>query len=391
MKKSILSALVAMALVAILGVTASAFTGIDASVTVGGGVLFTLAISMLAPNVLNGVVGTIVYSPIVFSGSYYEEIFNEILYMNRTVEKNLVRFIDNVNTEIILTESNITAVTNPYVETPTISNSLGNMTIGDKTVRPYLYMIYKEFSPKDFMYSRFGKPNTGDTSFPKITDEMARLVIERFGKAESELMERRFWNASTAASQSTVAGLTAGAAQNEVGAAEKAYVAASPTDYINGVVTKLILTYSATNKRFKVAGTTITSSNIEAEYGKVYAALIPKLLQPNYASTVKIFVPYNHLQLIQIANNSATFRDLFTVSGEDYFYCGVKIEFVPLANNVMVAGVSQDLAWICDITDPSAKLEINKLQANSEAMFMKSPYTMETAFVQAQQFVLYVG
>lgn len=391
MKKSILSSLVAIALVAIMGVTASAFTGIDAGVTIGGGVLFTLAVSMIAPNILSGVVGTIVYSPIVFTGSYYEEIFNEILYFNKTVEKNLVRFIDNVNTEIVLTESNITAITNPYEETPTISNSLGNMTIGDKTIRPYLFMIYKQFSPKDFMYSRFGKPNSGDTSFPKITDEMARLVIERFGKAESELMERRFWNSSTTATQTAVGLLTPGVTQGEVSTAEKAYVAASPTDYVNGVVTKLILTYAATNKRFKVVGTTITSSNIAAEYAKVYAALLPKLLQPNYASTVKMFVPYNNLQMVQIANASATYRDVFTVTGEDYYYCGVKIEFVPLANNVIIGGIGQDLAWICDITDPGAKLEVGKLQANSEAMFMKSPYTMETAFVQAQQFVLYVG
>lgn len=390
MKKTILSALVAMFVTAILGVVVSDFTGIDPSKTVGFGVVGVFALSMFAPKFSNSLF-TITYSPIEFTGPAYEEIFNEILYMNGTIEKGLVRLIDNINTETILTESNITKIEQAYVETPVGTESSGNLTMTDKILKPYSYMMYQRFSPKDFVMSRFGKPNGGNTAFPKITDEFIRFVVERFGKSEAEKMEARFWNGATTATKAAIAALTAGTANNEVSTAEKAYVAAAPSTLIDGILTKLIGTYAATKARIKVAGTTITTANIAAEYAKVYAAMLPQLLQPNYADEVVMFVPHNNLQIINATNAAALYRDVFNVANGTYTYAGVKLEFVPLPNNAIIAGKKMDLVWGCDITAPDTFLKVDYIAADSEQMFIKGPYTQESAFVQAQQFVVYVG
>lgn len=390
MKKTILSALVAMFVTAILGVVVSDFTGIDPSKTVGFGVVGVFALSMFAPK-LSGSLFNVTYTPIEFTGTAYEEIFNEILFMNKTVEQGLVRFIDNINTETILTEANVTRTTQQYKPSPLTADAAGGLALADKILRPFQFMIYDEFTPNTVYLSRLGKPNGGNTNFPKVTDAYQRMVLERYGAAESALMESRFWNAATAATKTAVAALTAGVGQNAVGAAEKTYVAAAPTDFIDGVLTKLILTYSVTKRRFKVAGTTITSSNIATEYAKVYAEILPQLLQPMFSSDLKWYVPHSHLKLINTYNTNATYRDLFQVVNGSYFYNNVKLEFVPLPENAMIAGKSSDLVWGCDITDPKGSVNINFLANNSEDMFIKAPYTQESAYAQAQQFVVYVG
>jgi hypothetical protein len=391
MKKSILSLLVAFMVSAISGLAISHYTGADAKFTVGSMFALTIAASLFMPKQLSNVVKNVTYSPAEFTGSFYEEIFNEILYMNKTVERGLVRLIDNVNTETILTESNVSVSTQAYKASPLPADASGSLAFADKILRPYQFMRYDEFTPNTIMFSRMGKPNSGDTSFPKVTDEFQRQILARYGAAEAELMESRFWNAATTATKTAVAALTAGTGQNAVGTAEKTYVAAAPTDLIDGVLTKLILSYNVTKRRFKVAGTTITATNIADEYGKIYEAIIPKLLQPNYAGSVRIYAPHNHLQLINTYNTNATYRDLFQVSGGNYYYNGVQIEFVPLPNNAMIAGIGTDLVWGCDITDAKSSVKIDFLRANSDDMFVWMKYTQESSFVQAQQFVVYLG
>jgi hypothetical protein len=390
MKKSILSILATLLFAVVLGSFTASFTGSDPNAIVGLFVIGSMALSIAAPKLPQGIY-SLTYSPAQFTGTFYEEIFNEILYMNKTVEKGLVRLLDNVNTQMVLTETNVTRSTQAYKASPVSGDAAGTLAFADQILKPYQFMIYDEFTPNTVLLSRLGKPNGSNTAFPKVTDEYQRMVIARYGAAESELMESRFWNAATAATKVTVAALTAGTNQNEVGAAEKTYVAAAPTDFINGILTKLILTYSVTKRRIKVAGTTITASNIATEYAKVYAAILPKLLQPSYAGEVNMYVPHSHLQLINTYNISATYRDLFMTAGGKYSYSGVNIEFVPLPENAIIAGQANNLVWGSDILDPNGMVKMDFLSANSEDMFIKAPYTQESAFVQAQQFVVYLG
>jgi hypothetical protein len=391
MKKSILTLIIAALFSVVSGVALSYNFNVNAGVA--GGLIFIgiAALSLGKSTKSSKLAYSLTYSPILFTGSFYEEIFNEILYMNRTIESGLVRLIDNVNTETVITESNVTRSTQAYVPSPTNSNASGSLAYADKILRPYQFMIYDEFTPNTVILSRLGKPNSGSTTFPKVTDEYTRAILARYGAAEAQLMESRFWNAATSATKTAVAALTPGTGQNAVGAAEQTYVAAAPTDFIDGILTKFILTFSVTKRRIKVAGTTVTASNIATEYAKVYAAVLPQLLQPNNPNPVVMFVPHNHLQLINTFNISATYRDLFQVSGGKYFYSGIPIEFVPLPNNAIICGIANDIIWGCDVTSADAMVKMDFLSANSEDMFIKAPYTQESAFAQAQQFVVYVG
>jgi hypothetical protein len=392
MKKSIMSILVLLLSAVMFGSLTASFTDANpqqAQAIVGLFVIGAFALSFMPQT--PKLVYSLVYSPAQFTGEYYEEIFNEILYMNKTIEKGLVRLMDNVNTQMVLTESNVTRTTQAYKASPVTADAVGSLTLADKILKPYQFMIYDEFTPNDVLLTRLGKPNSGSTLFPKVTDEYQRLIIARYGAAEAELMESRFWNGATTATKTAVAALTAGTGQNAVGTAEKSYVAAAPTDFIDGVLTKLILTFSVTKRRIKVAGTAITASNIATEYGKVYAAILPKLLQPNYAGDVRIYSPLSHMQLINVYNLNATYRDLFSVIDGGYSYSGVPIEFVPLPENAIIAGKGSDLVWGCDIEMATGMVKMDFLSNNSEDMFIKAPYTMESSFVQAQQFVVYLG
>lgn len=390
MKKTILSILVTLLSAVVLGSVVAPFIGVDANVVIGVAFFSAFALSIAFPK-LSQTVNTLTYSPIQFLGPFYEEIMNEILYMNMTVDKGLVRFIDNINTETVLTESNITGAEQAYVETPAGSESSGTLTIADKITRPYKFMIYERFSPLAFSLTRFAKANGGNTQFPKVTDEFARFVLERFGKLESQKMEARFWNGATAATAAAAALLSPGTGQNAIGSAEQTYIAAAPVTLIDGILTKLIMSFSVTKRRIKVAGTPLTASNIATEVAKVYAAVLPQLLQPTYSQEITMFMPHNCKQLINAYNLAATYRDLFTVDNGEYYYGGVKIEFVPLPNNAIICGKKSDLIWACDITDATANLKIDFVANDSEQMFIKGPYTQESAFVQAQQFVVYVG
>jgi hypothetical protein len=390
MKKSILSILMALMVSVLSGVLFSTSIGADFSTVFGFTLLGSVAASLAFPMATNRAFN-VVYSPILFTGSFYEEIFNEILYMNRTIESGLVRLIDNVNTETVLTESNVSRTTQAYKPSPDTADAAGSLTFADKILRPFQFMIYDEFTPNTVIYSRLGKPNSGSTTFPKVTDEYQRQILARYGAAEAQLMESRFWNAATTATKAAAALLTPGVGQNAIGAAEQAYIAAAPSDLIDGILTKLINTFSVTKRRIKVAGTAISSSNIAAEYAKVYAAILPQLLQPNNPNPVVMFVPHGHMQLINTFNLNATYRDVFMVNGGQYFYSGIPIEFVPLPANAIVAGIANDLVWGCDITSAEGMVKIDFLSANSEDMFIKAPYTQESAFAQAQQFVVYVG
>jgi hypothetical protein len=390
MKKSILQSLATLLFAIVLGSILSSVFGINASVVIGFSVVLSVGLSLALPKFTTAAFG-MVYSPIQFTGDYYEEIFNEVLFMNSTIEKGLVRVIDNVNTEIVLTESTVTRTTQSYTPAPNSMFAQGNISLADKIMRPFQFMIYDEFAPNNVIYSRLGRQNVPPTSFPKITDEFQRLIIARYGAAESQLMESRFWNAATDAAVELATTATIGTDQDEMGVEEQSYIQAAPSDFIDGVLTKLILTYSGTKKRIKVKGITIDVGNIAEEYARVYAAILPQLLQPMMASEVKMFVPHSHLQLINTYNTAALYRDLFRVSNGEYFYNNVKIEFVPLPENAIIAGVGQDIIWGCDITAADASIKMDFLAANSENMFIKAPYTQQTAVIQSQQFVVYVG
>lgn len=113
-----------------------------------------------------------------------------------------------------------------------------------------------------------------------MSTEFERVVVGGlYAKKVSLAAENEFWNGVKAATKTAVAALTSGTANTSVGAAEKTAVAALTVSQIDGVLVKMIYNDSndtltaGVGTRIKVAGTTISSSNIKAEYDKIFAAI----------------------------------------------------------------------------------------------------------------------
>jgi hypothetical protein len=319
-------------------------------------------------------------------GKAYEPVITELLFENKTVADNLVSFEDDVKANTIFTEnSNIVAM---QAYTSGAPSSSGTLAVADTLITPTKLMFYQEFDPNALRSSRFNrdmKPGAWNVA----SSEFERSVLAAYGKEVSYDAELKFWSGLTAATQTAIAALTPGTGQTSVGAAEQAWAAAQTPALVDGVIGRMIYNGGALGTRVKVAGTAVTSSTIAAEYAKVYAAIPAVVLAQGEQPF--IYAPHSHKQLINIFNISATYRDLFSVQGDKYFYNGVEIKFVPLSENVMVAAKPSHLVWCTDLVSDLNYMEINKIANNRDDMFVKHVFTQFTHVVNQAFNVLYVG
>lgn len=231
-------------------------------------------------------------------------------------------------------------VVQDYAVTPTTGG--GNITFGDATIRPVKKHVYEEFNMQGMLNTRFsadmksGAANMESNEFLKAVLEYA---VPRVGKA----IETSYWNL---------------------------------------LVTKL----NAASDEIAVAGATLTAANVIDEMEKVYAAMPGQILEGTEA---KIYAPHAVKQMIKVANLNQTYRDIFTVVGDQISYLGVPVEFVPLAANTIVAGRSSDLILGTDLLSDFGAFEVNKVQANSDQMFLKATFSLDAAVCVTNQKVLY--
>jgi hypothetical protein len=326
----------------------------------------------------------IVYNKVDIRGVAAEPIIEEILFENQTIAKGLVTFETDVKAETIFTEASATA-------------TLQEFACGlDKG------MFYQEFCPDNLRFSRF-KRDMAAGAYNNTSSEFERILIGGvYAKQMSLALEQLYWSGVKATTQTAVAALTAGTGQTSVGAAEKTLIAsltpAASTLQIDGVVAKLIYNNSnaaqtaALGTRVKVAGTTLASTNVKAEFDKIYNAIPSEVL--NGAEQPIIYAPRNVKQMIVTANNVVTdFNRPFTVNeaNTEFRFNGLLIEFVPVPNNVVIVALKSHLFWVTDLASDNNTMKIDKIAENREDMFIKSVLVIG-AHVANQKFnVLYVG
>lgn len=330
--------------------------------------------------------GGITYNPIEFTGTYFEEIFMEVLHQNETVSQNKVRLITDIKAQTIITEMDIEVSIQEYTcGTPSNGGSIG---INDAILAPCKQMSYNEFCPDDLRFSRFSTQMRAG-AWEIMPEEWLRIVMETYGTKTSRLIEQNFWNG---ASLSTKAAVAAAPVSAYLTAEEKAYVAAAPTTLCDGITTYLIWNKGAEGTSIDVVGTTIDATNIWDEYKKVYAAIPNVLLQSSNIGDVRIFAPESHLQLIQIYNTNQLYRDKFSVDAQGNFYfLGVRIMFVPLAENTMTAGRFSDYILGTDLTSDFSYVKVDVVANNTDTRFIKQVFTSSAAVTVQTQKVNYVG
>lgn len=321
-------------------------------------------------------------------GKAYEPVIEELLFENDTVANNLVAFESDVKAETIFTENVNTAVMQAY--TCGVPAAAGTIGIVDTAVTPVKVMYYQEFCMDTLRFSRFkrsmkaGAWNTSSTEFEKT-------VLSSYGSLISHDAEVKFWAGITTATKAAIAALVPGVGNGSVGAAEQTWAAAQTASLMDGIVAKMIYNGGALGTRIKVAGTTITSANVAAEYAKLYAA-IPAVMFKQKEKPF-IYAPYSHIQLVNIFNVSATYRDLFSVSPDrqTYYYNGIEIKFVPISENTMIAALPSNFIWATDLLSDLNYMEINKIANNRDDWFVKNVFTLAAHVVNQRFNVLYLG
>lgn len=333
------------------------------------------------------------YTPVDIRGVAVEPVFAELLFMNNTVGKNLVNFQEGIKANTIITELANTVTMQAY--SSGAPSSSGANTLTDRSVTPVKFMYYHEFDPETLRPSRFGR-DMAASAWNIDSQPFTSLIMDTYSRSIALDAEAKFWNNALAATKTAVAALTPGTGQGSVGAAEQTLVASTTSGLFDGVITYMIYNNGALGTRVKVAGTTITSSNIATEYGKVYAAIPAKVLNGDAGEAPYIYAPYSHKQLINIYNVTATYRDLFSVTGlgtaaERYFYNGIEIQFVPVPENVVVCALPTHIMWLTDLQSDMNELRIDKIANNREDYFVKAIMTEYAHVIRQSMNVLYVG
>jgi hypothetical protein len=79
------------------------------------------------------------------------------------------------------------------------------------------------------------------------------------------------------------------------------------------------------------------------------------------------------------------------IAADKYFYNGIEIQFVPLAENVIVCALPENLLWCTDLLSDLNELKIDKIANNREDMFIKAIMTLGAHVIRQSVNVLYVG
>jgi hypothetical protein len=330
------------------------------------------------------------YSQLVsINGIAADPIISEIIFENKTISEGLVAFETGIKAGTIFTENSNAVVMQAWQVNPSASGTIG---INDVLITPVKVEYLDAFTPNDLRTSRFNR-DMKPGAWNDVSDEFAKMILNGVAKSISADAETKFWNGATSATKTAVAALTAGALNTQVSTQEKALVAAMPTNLLDSVITRAIYNNAAVGGRIKVVGTAaITASTIVAQYQLLYTSIVAETLS---ASEEKAFIyaPRSHKQLINIANVNLTYRDVFSVDmvADKYYYLGVEIKFVPIAENVMLVAVPSSIKWCTDLMEDLNMVVIDKYPQPRKDYFYDVVFTI-FAHVTNQKFnTLYVG
>ncbi len=247
-------------------------------------------------------------SNVTYNGKQSFDFFSAAFYNNDLLPQfNIMTGVKNSEIVPNVSLSGITVADSCDFE------SAGTITIDPRTISVCSMKInqdicYNEIEPT-FLSERMRLGATSPITPSEFTDYVLRIMTEKVGNDVQNI----FWNGDT--------GLTA-----------------NPTlSLCNGLIKLLGATSSGV---VTVSGTTVSSSNVITELGKVFAA-IPEQI----AGNVVIYVPYAIAQAYKIAQ-AATTGGLFMVGEKELNFNGVPIFVAPfMPANKMVAANPANI-WI---------------------------------------------
>lgn len=336
----------------------------------------------------------ITYTPVDIRGEAVSPIIQEVMFANKTVEKGLVNFADDIKANSIITEAAITVAGQAYTGDQLTAS--GGPVLKDRIALPKKIEYKYEFKMESLRTSRFNR-DMSKGAWNIESNEFASQVLALTGPKVSEDAQLKFWSAFSSTTKTAIAALTPGAGQGSITAAAQTSVAGYTADPagVDGVLSRVLYDETALGAYIKVTGTTVTAANIAAEYAKIFAAIPAKMLEQE--EQPKMYAPYAHRQLILTANNAvgAAQQINFLVEGtgknEVISYNGVVIEFVPLPAGFVYVNQPSVIFWSTDAKDDVAKFEIGKKYNDADIMFCRSIYTLDATVMNQANGVLYGG
>lgn len=338
------------------------------------------------------------YSKVVIRGEQLLPFQTLLLTKDSSVADGYVGFEPGAKEGSVWTETNQSVTEKAYsgdaVSDDTTLAMVDNKIIYAKTV---FEQIIKQTSLTNSIFSE----DMGVGAEKVRSKTFEDLATESFSGAISNQQMINRWQGATTATKAAIAALIPGAGQGSISAATQAKIAALPTALRDGFFAAMVYnTWRASavaglGEYIKVDGTTVTASNIAAEYAKVYAA-IPADVLNDTANPVVIEAPLAHRQLMRTANNSVGAASnqnfLFEGNGVDAkcSYNGVPVSFVNLPAHVMIAHPAKALFINADATNEDANfMEIGQQANGSDHVYFKNVYSYAHAVMNQARNVLY--
>jgi hypothetical protein len=243
---------------------------------------------------------------VVVRGAQIAEVAIEQLYVDKSIADGVIALNTDSKHGVVKTETSNDV--NEQAYTGQALTSDGNFTLFDYQVNhvksEFKVDIFEDTLRNTIMGEEMAK-GAANIDAPRFM----QLAADQLGAKMAYKAQVQRWNGATTATKAAIAALTAGAGQGSISTATKVIVAALPTTLRDGfLVGSLYNGWNASKvaglgSYIKVAGSTITSANIAAEYAKIYAA-IPAVQRDDMASPFVLNAPLEHKALIKIANNS---------------------------------------------------------------------------------------
>lgn len=333
-----------------------------------------------------------------------EQIQQELYQDSKTFREAVIDIQEGFKSGADVWESNVT-VAMTALNTGEVT-ATGNIALNTQKTPVSLVAFNYEDRVNDNVLkgTRFEKSMKAG-AFNVVSDEFDKKVLIQITPAIGADLETKLWNGATSATKTAIAALTPGAGQGSITAAAQTAVAAMPTTLFDSLITRVLYNDSQAKAApgaglgdyIKVTGTTITSSNIAAEYAKLYGGANSKVLDGFAGEEPKIFAPLGHRQLIKIANNAvgAAQQVNFLVEGsganEKISYNGVEISFHPIGATFMVLTLPSYFKVLMDLKGDQSSLQIGQVANGAMQRYMKNTQAMNTFVVNQKYITLYGG
>lgn len=297
-----------------------------------------------------------------------------------TIEKGAINIQDDIRKQYTLPRIEVTGFMQKRQATPV---SKGTITVDGKLIAPKDLMLYYEFNPRDYeshYYAELLEPRLLGRELP-VTAE--NFMMMQTMKRLNEFMENAIW-------KSRIAYDPDGA---NVDPTTKGGVAGD-ADYLyfDGLIEKALADASTIQVG---SPTAITSSNVVTKFQAAYQLVPPALLYKYGPLGLKWLISYADQQNYEFYMQTVTtFKNQDTTQKGINRYNGYDV--VPLAGmpastfftTISKPDVDSNL-WLGINSLEDNKLELMRVQNNSELFFVKGLFKADTQIGFADQLVMH--